>query len=94
MCRRPAEQILARFGGRVPSTMEELLTLPGVGRKTANLVLILAHAQPGEHLRRHARAPDRQPPRLGRDADAGRDRARALSRHAAADGGRSSTCIW
>jgi endonuclease-3 len=37
------EQILSRFGGRVPSTMEELLTLPGVGRKTANLVLILAH---------------------------------------------------
>jgi endonuclease-3 len=37
-------QIMTRFGGRVPSTMEELLTLPGVGRKTANLVLILAHA--------------------------------------------------
>jgi endonuclease-3 len=36
-------QILERFGGRVPETMEELLTLPGVGRKTANLVLILAH---------------------------------------------------
>ena len=36
-------QILSRFGGRVPSSMEELLTLPGVGRKTANLVLILAH---------------------------------------------------
>jgi endonuclease-3 len=31
-----------RFGGRVPATMEELLMLPGVGRKTANLVLILA----------------------------------------------------
>ncbi len=31
-----------RFGGRVPGTMEELLTLPGVGRKTANLVLILS----------------------------------------------------
>jgi len=31
-----------RFGGRVPTSMEELLTLPGVGRKTANLVLILA----------------------------------------------------
>ena len=30
------------FGGRVPATMEELLTLPGVGSKTANLVLILA----------------------------------------------------
>ncbi len=36
-------QIVSRFGGRVPSTMEELLTLPSVGRKTANLVLILAH---------------------------------------------------
>jgi endonuclease-3 len=36
-------QIVTRFGGRVPATMEELLTLPGVGRKTANLVLILAH---------------------------------------------------
>jgi endonuclease-3 len=30
-----------RFGGQVPSTMAELLMLPGVGRKTANLVLIL-----------------------------------------------------
>lgn len=34
--------LVERFGGRVPNTMEELLTLPGVGRKTANLVLILA----------------------------------------------------
>ena len=36
------EQLVARFGGRVPGTLEELVTLPGVGRKTANLVLILA----------------------------------------------------
>jgi endonuclease-3 len=42
--RQTCEQIMARYGGRVPSTMSELLTLPGVGRKTANLVLILAHA--------------------------------------------------
>ena len=34
--------LVERFGGAVPATMEELLTLPGVGRKTANLVLILA----------------------------------------------------
>jgi endonuclease-3 len=34
--------LVGRFGGRVPRTMEELLLLPGVGRKTANLVLILA----------------------------------------------------
>ena len=36
------QMLLDRFGGRVPSTMEELLMLPGVGRKTANLVLILS----------------------------------------------------
>jgi endonuclease-3 len=42
--RETCRQIMERFGGRVPETMEELLTLPGVGRKTANLVLILAHA--------------------------------------------------
>jgi endonuclease-3 len=41
--KRTCEQIITRFGGRVPDTMDELLTLPGVGRKTANLVLILAH---------------------------------------------------
>ena len=34
--------LVERFSGRVPDTMEELLTLPGVGRKTANLVLILS----------------------------------------------------
>jgi endonuclease III len=34
--------LVERHGGRVPGTMEELLTLPGVGRKTANLVLILS----------------------------------------------------
>lgn len=36
------ETLMTRFGGRVPSTMEELVGLPGVGRKTANLVMILA----------------------------------------------------
>ncbi len=32
-------KLISDFGGEVPQTMEELLTLPGVGRKTANLVL-------------------------------------------------------
>jgi len=36
-------QILDRFGGRVPDRMADLVSLPGVGRKTANLVLILSH---------------------------------------------------
>jgi endonuclease III len=34
--------LVERYRGHVPATMEELLTLPGVGRKTANLVLILS----------------------------------------------------
>jgi endonuclease III len=34
--------LVDRFGGHVPGTMEALLMLPGVGRKTANLVLILS----------------------------------------------------
>ena len=40
--RDAAKTIIAKFGGRVPSTLEEMITLPGVGRKTANLVMILA----------------------------------------------------
>ena len=35
MCR----DILARFEGKVPDTLEDLITLPGVGRKTANLIM-------------------------------------------------------
>jgi len=42
-----AKIIEARFGGAVPSTMEGLLELPGVGRKTANLVLSACFGQPG-----------------------------------------------
>lgn len=42
--RATSRLLLERFEGRVPGSMEELLTLPGVGRKTANLVLILAFA--------------------------------------------------
>jgi len=44
--RQTCEALLTRYHGSVPNSMEELLTLPGVGRKTANLVLILAHRSP------------------------------------------------
>jgi endonuclease-3 len=37
-----SRMIVANFGGKVPETLDELVTLPGVGRKTANLVMILA----------------------------------------------------
>ena len=39
--------VLERFGGELPDTMDELLTLPGVGRKTANLVLGTVFNDPG-----------------------------------------------
>jgi len=39
--------LLDRFGGRVPDTIDELLTLDGVGRKTANLVVTLGFNKPG-----------------------------------------------
>lgn len=41
------QKLLVEFEGRVPDTMEKLLTLPGVGRKTANLLLGDLYGQPG-----------------------------------------------
>lgn len=42
-----SRMLLEQFHGKVPSTMEELLSLPGVGRKTANLILGDVHHTPG-----------------------------------------------
>jgi endonuclease III len=42
-----ARIIEGRFGGRVPDTMEELLEIPGIGRKSANLILSSCFGQPG-----------------------------------------------
>ena len=42
-----AQMLLRDYGGRVPGTMEELLKLPGVGRKTANLILGDVYHVPG-----------------------------------------------
>ena len=41
-----AQQLMERHGGKVPGTMEELTALPGVGRKTANLILGDVFGQP------------------------------------------------
>jgi endonuclease-3 len=40
-----ASKIVGDFGGRVPETMAELITLPGVARKTANIVLSSAYGK-------------------------------------------------
>ena len=41
------QMLLTDFGGKVPGTMEELLRIPGIGRKTANLLLGDIHGKPG-----------------------------------------------
>lgn len=44
--RQICQHLIGRFRGKVPDSMEELLTLPGVGRKTANLVLAAGFGEP------------------------------------------------
>ena len=41
-----ANEIIKRFNGKVPETMEELVSLPGVGRKSANVVMLEAFGNP------------------------------------------------
>jgi endonuclease-3 len=48
-----AQKVVSDFGGVVPSTMDELLTLPGVGRKTASVVLICAFDKPAMPVDTH-----------------------------------------
>ena len=51
-----ARALVERFGGSVPETIEELVTIPGVGRKTANVLLGACFGQPAivvdTHLKR------------------------------------------
>ncbi|MGE5371818.1 MAG: endonuclease III [Solirubrobacterales bacterium] len=42
-----SQRLVAAYNGRVPDRFEDLLTLPGVGRKTANVVISVAFGQPG-----------------------------------------------
>ncbi len=73
-----ARAILERFGGEVPSRMEDLVTLPGVGRKTANVLLGHVFGQPGlvvdTHVRRLAQrlglTRESEPEKIERDLQA------------------------
>jgi endonuclease-3 len=49
------QELVKRFGGEVPNTLEELVTLPGVGRKTANVILGNAFGIPGIVVDTHVR---------------------------------------
>lgn len=50
-----AQKIITDFNGEVPKTMEELLTLPGVGRKTANLILGDVYGEPSVVVDTHVK---------------------------------------
>ena len=50
-----AQDIVARFDNQLPDTMEKLITLRGVGRKTANVVLGHVHGKPGLVVDTHVR---------------------------------------
>ena len=48
-----AQTLVEKFGGVVPQTMEELTQLPGVGRKTANVVMAVAFGKPAMPVDTH-----------------------------------------
>jgi len=47
------QRLVGVYGGEVPATMEELITLPGVGRKTANVILSVIYNQPAMAVDTH-----------------------------------------
>lgn len=48
-----AQKLMAEFGGEVPLSVDELITLPGVGRKTANVITSVIDAQPNMAVDTH-----------------------------------------
>lgn len=48
-----AQMVVENFHGEIPSTVEELVTLPGVGRKTANVITSVVHHQPNMAVDTH-----------------------------------------
>jgi endonuclease-3 len=48
-----AQMVIADFHGEIPSTVEELIKLPGVGRKTANVITSVVHQQPNMAVDTH-----------------------------------------
>src|SRR5664279_3123990 len=48
-----AKKVLENYGGQIPMTVEELVTLPGVGRKTANVITSVIDSQPNMAVDTH-----------------------------------------
>jgi hypothetical protein len=67
-----SKMIMEEFGGEVPQTRDELVRLPGVGRKTANVVLNEAFGQPPSRWTPISSASATAPAGAGQDARRGR----------------------
>jgi endonuclease III len=48
-----ARKVMDDFGGKIPETVDELMTLPGVGRKTANVITLVAFGNPAMPVDTH-----------------------------------------
>jgi len=48
-----AQKVTEEFNGEIPATVQELITLPGVGRKTANVITSVVHQQPNMAVDTH-----------------------------------------
>jgi len=48
-----ARKVVSDFAGRIPETIEELMTLPGVGRKTANVITLVVYGNPAMPVDTH-----------------------------------------
>ena len=86
-----AAALVERFGGEVPHRMEDLVTIPGVGRKTANVVRSVALGEPGLPVDTHVQRLS-APARAHRADRPGEDRARAQPDGAGRRAGRRSAC--
>ena len=86
------EMLVTGFGGQVPTTLEELVMLPGCRAQDREPRAHPGVQEPPEHLRGHARAPHREPARLGEDAIA-EETEQALYQATDRDGGPTSTSI-
>ena len=84
-----AQALVERFGGEVPGAMEDLVTLPGVGRKTANVVRSVALDLPGLPVDTHV-LPAVAPARPHHADRSGEGRARAQRDDPAARSGARS----
>ena len=83
------QALVERYDGEVPGRMVDLDSLPGIGRKTANVILGNAFGVPGHH-RRHPLRPAGRPVAMDRRGRPREDRARGRRSSSSVESGRCS----